>query len=544
MAYVRAKTLAPAHRASRFRHPWRHPSAAAAALWALFLAASALGFAACGDMEGMFAADPGMDNEGRAPWDASDASAGADADRGAGEPPPEEADQDEAQRRVASIAAAQRYVYVPNEEAGVVARIDSETLAVLPILTPIRPARLRVAPGAAFALVLGRGEGRIILLKPTPEGADLTEVEVVRGANDALLTPDGRWALVYYNAGIAEVQDPVGSFQEVSLVETATGRSVLLSTGFGLRQAGLASDGRVMWLLTDDGLHVFRPQEQSADGVLPLVPFAGVSAERVPQVALTRDASAALLRFPDATVLRRMDVESATVEEIDLGERLPPMLALGGADEVVIPLPGQQALAFVSFRRRLAVDLRTLGVPVDRVAEDRSRSLLLAWQGSGEVRQWVSIDREADLAMQTYRSRFAVRELRSLGPLAPWLVQHGPQSNMAWTFSLADPDTAYTKLIDAGARPVQIEADAEGEWAFLRLEQTSAASQRLIRVHLHTMAQETLRFPATVEVIGWMPGGERLYASIADPLGRLVFVDPATGSTQTVSGYLLNAFVE
>lgn len=96
--------------------------------------------------------------------------------------------------------ASEHYVYTVNPNAGTVAIIDATTQAIQTIKTGSQPTYLRTLEGTDNAIVLNTGSNKASILRVNDDKAQKSDLPVNAGANAIAVAPDGKHAVVYYNA--------------------------------------------------------------------------------------------------------------------------------------------------------------------------------------------------------------------------------------------------------------------------------------------------------------------------------------------------------
>lgn len=492
--------------------------------------------AGCGDAADEYRSDSGQDWNG-----GSDASAGGDWWAGDEDDGVQADPEPELTTRIMPVAS-QRYVYVANEEARLVAKVDALTLAVQPILLEVPPHVVVASQQDDNALVLSRGAERLYLIRSEPERDEVVPLRTVRGNNSLALSPDGRWAIAYYDNSISRPGEPIGSLQEVTLVDVREGTTAVLSTGFGIRHIGFSADSEQVFILTESGVHRFEPADIEGNQALPIVPLALGELGVAPELAVSADSSVLLIRDPLEPRLLRVDLSAGDIGEVLLDEVASQLLVLAGGEEVAATQPETQQLAIVDFEIEGA-PVRSIEMPqeVTRLSLDETSGEVLGWSTSES--SWVRLSlAPTQSQLDVFNVRAPASTVVPLPGQSKAIVLHAQVAHEA-AMTVFDLSSSYGKFIQLGALPRQVIAAEGSNTAWIRLE-GGAAANALHRVDLDTFARLEVQFDATPETFGLMPGGGQLYVSLADETGRLAFVDAVTGEYRQVAGYLLNAFIE
>lgn len=490
--------------------------------------------ASCGDMD--LTASGGQDRDwGDGPGN-EDAAPHADVQ--------DDLDEEPEVRREVRPVASQRYVYVANEEARMVARVDALTLAVRPIPLDVPPHVVLASAQSDRAVVLSRGAERLFVIRSLPDRDVVTPLPTVRGNNALMLSESGRWGVAWYDNAASMPGEPVGSFQELTLIDVEEERAYVLSTGFGIRQVGFSADESRFHVVTESGIHLVQPASITSNAALPITQVALASVGERPEVMVAPDASVALIRDPSLARLVRVDLRNGAVGDVVLSEIAGQLLALPNGREVVVAQPEGRTLAVVDFEVSGA-PVRSIGMPltVSRVALDTESGDLLGWHPGDAVSAWVRLPASDLGSPEVFRLRSPATSVVPLSGQGRALVVHA-QSSANAAMTVFDLASGYGKYVRLGATPRQVVAADGGAAAWIRLEGSGRDARSLHRIDLNTFARLEVPFDAVPETFGLMPGGEQLYVSLADDQGRLAFVDTVEGGYRQVAGYLLNAFIE
>ena len=469
-------------------------------------------------------------------------------------------EEDQATVKLNPPTAAGRYVYVMDTALGAVARIDSESLQVRPIRVGERPTVLRTNPDRNAAVVLNAGDSTVSIITSEADRDDVRTVSVVRHANSLALSRDGRWAAAFYDNRVAERGDPIGSLQEVSLVDLDQARTYRLTAGFAPREVRFTTDGERAVILSRGGLNVVRLAAVAEDTVLPFVaideehPF-----EFEPQqVALDPTGELALIRRTDERPsLYRVELGSGAVSRVTVDA--PP------SDVRIVPDGGEALVAVrtAGLLLRIALDapldedsvdtIPVDDVPVGRIELLRDGRGVLLYSTLEDVRRVAQLDLDSG-AVRVHPLRKALLAVTATPHPQRALVVHVPEvpANVgsveeralleADAVSLLDLVTGYARLILLAHEPDAVVWSADEQHAFLLLPRSSPPSVEWLE--LGSMRSRTIRFDERPGNIGLVPLTNRIYVTLESEGGRIAFIDPVTGEMATIASYALNAFIE
>jgi YVTN family beta-propeller protein len=212
--------------------------------------------------------------------------------------PPE---QEQSLDFLAPRAGANR-VYVANPGRNTVTVIDSTTLATKEIATGDSPTYVATVPGQDLALVINVGAHTLSILRDDGDAAKgllSAPLRIVAKANAIAIAPDGKHAVIWYDAsikppstsGTTTIQPGLatGSTQEVSVVTLDPAKNdkvVSMSVGYNPSAVVFSSDGAAAFVVTSDGISELRFATIKDASIAPFTPIGSQ------QVTLVRDAGA------------------------------------------------------------------------------------------------------------------------------------------------------------------------------------------------------------------------------------------------------------
>jgi DNA-binding beta-propeller fold protein YncE len=286
--------------------------------------------------------------------------------------------------------ASENYVYTVNPDAGTVAVIDASTQSIKSIKTGNRPTYLRTLAGTDNAIVLNVGSNKASIIRTSGDSVTKSDLSVSSGANAIATAPDGKHAVVYYNATYASAGQGAGSYQDVAVLtlgaDATSDRAVSMTVGFRPRDVFFSEDGARAFVVTEDGVSVldFADIEKSGAGIARLVTFGGTIDQKNLDISVTPDGRFALARAEGQSVLHLVELSSGQLRSLDLAKVYnptppPPTAANLGEDAGIAPPPipvavtdldlmpgGQRALAVL--RAQAAI----LEVPLPAAFDDPS----------------------------------------------------------------------------------------------------------------------------------------------------------------------------
>jgi hypothetical protein len=398
------------------------------------------------------------------------------------------------------------------------------------------------------------------------------------------VAPDGKHAVVYFNATYSAAGSATGSFQDVTVLTLEAGRdrAVGMTVGFRPREIAFAGDGSAAFAITDDGVSVldFEAIEDAGAGIARLVTLS-TGADDVDQksldVSITPDGRHALARQPGDSALRLVDLANGKIRLLDLASlMLPDPDQDGGTSDAPVEITdvdlapsGDFALAVL--RNQDAV----VRIPVPGAFEDDSK--LRVYTVPGQLFGSVEIAPEADRAL-LFTTAVEVERITILpltGDEAPRTVALrklvkavaiAPDGETALIDHVAipgdpnepgiDPDTMIDRkfgysvlrlstgdvklqVTDIAAKTFTITPD--GSLLFLLFRDDPSFVREVHEVNAASFLVEKIRLGSPPISLGAVPSSERLFVNQEHPDGRITLIDWKTNEQRTVTGFELNS---
>jgi DNA-binding beta-propeller fold protein YncE len=463
-------------------------------------------------------------------------------------------------------------------ELDALARIDGRTLEVSSLEAGDRPEIVVTIPDTEGAVVLDPTNATATIVR-APGGGDTTvTVGTLPALNQAAIDPTGRFAVAWFDLDVAIARagglvyvSHLGSYQDVTVIDLAEGRerSVDLTVGFRPRRVVFDAAGARAYAITSDGVSVI-DLAQVTEQRPSIVPPISVSPE-----PLDNPADTDVDVTPDGTLAVARDAGEPEVRIVRLtgpaaGEILRVPLPSAPSDVDLAP-DGARAYAVLRESSRLAV----IDVPGDGI--DPGGVELVDLEGELPGSLVLSADGQRGLLFTNASlvERIAVVSLTgptidvSVHPLhkavrTAAFAPGGGDAVILHARAPGDPDQATTldEIIDrshgystfdldTGFAKLQITSAAVGSFAFapdasqafLLVDGGDAegAETSVHAVDLITGVVRTRRLGSPPEAIGVLPDADMVFVSQRHPLGRVTFIDLATGDQQTITGFDLNS---
>jgi hypothetical protein len=216
--------------------------------------------------------------------------------------------------------AGKSVLYVPNPLTNRVAVVDATTFAIEIVQTGRGPTYTATVPDQDVALVLNVGSRDAALLRTAKGKTSVRRLDVGHDANAIAVAPDGKHAVVYFDATRGETH--ASTFQDVTVVSLTSGSesSRGVSVGFRPRSVQFSGDGTRAFVITEDGVSIV-DLAAAVDGpvIAKLVGVGDQLGEDVSSdVQVTPDGKYALARREGEVSVRLVDLASGAIQTLDL----------------------------------------------------------------------------------------------------------------------------------------------------------------------------------------------------------------------------------
>jgi DNA-binding beta-propeller fold protein YncE len=452
-------------------------------------------------------------------------------------------------------ALSARYVFVASPDAGVVARIDATTLAVVPVRVGRRPEVVVADRNSNRAVALNSGSDTVSVLEGLSREATDT-ISIIRGCNALRLSPDGRWLAAWFDASADRLSRVAGSLQEVALVDTESREAHVVSVGFDIGDVRFSDASDRLVAVTADGVSVVVLDEVDGDVLADVVRYDSLPGEVAREVVLSPSARWAVVSTVDGRSVQILDTVSLSSRTVELS---------GVATDVDIDEPAGRVLAAQRDSDSIDVIPLAIGDGLPRtIAVSSAPAGILTQLPDGERAFYFSpasgshlvgmIDLQSGVESDAFRFQKSVVDIRTTQDSGAAIVVHPSESSEGRVagvdvrtatqpgFSVLDLETGYAKLVllPQPVRDIVISNDQE---SFFVLHDTATGST-VEWIDRGSFARRELVFDEHVESIGWMEEGERLFVLGSSAGGQLWFIDQATGQRQSVTSFVLNAYTE
>ncbi|MBN1946076.1 MAG: hypothetical protein JW797_10390 [Bradymonadales bacterium] len=471
---------------------------------------------------------------------------------------------EEEEYKMQAPVASRSYVFVANTSLNAVAKIDSQTLQITTIDVGMEPTIVCTSPAGDTVVVLNQGSHDLSIIR-ADQGDEVTFVDIQRGSNSLLMSPDGSYVLAYYNPAIAEPGDVAGSLSDASLVRLDQEPLVAynLVVGFHIREVEFSASGEIAYFITDDGVAVVQPQQINQDRFIPPIHLSldlvndPLAIDR--EVEITGNGAFALVRSSQAPTLRLVDLTTHQIAELELagiptdldllpsGEEIVAVLRDAG-EILVIPVPS-------GFEDPVAIGRIDLGEEVVGLVQlIPGTRLVVGYSTVGENDHLSLIDLDSG-DIETFALRKGIQAVHVSPGSSRLLVIHtklpgeaipGTESFVAqsYAFSVFNLQFQVARMVFVDAPPGAFTYSADGQMVFMLVADEALGVRSVQWTNLATGRDMTIPLRRMPESIGLIPATGLIYVSEEHEVGRMAFIDPQSGKVKEVTGYHLNSRTE
>lgn len=519
---------------------------------------SAIGLAALVSLGGCGGADAAYDSS--YDYASTGASGGAGGSTFPGAPSDTSGvPEDETDRLRLPPAETDVFVFVANPDYDSVTRINVNSSAVDTTPVGIHPTDVATTSDYRTAVIFNEGDDTVSIVDANT--LEQTVVPVRDDLNTLVLSPDGAWAVLWYDAFAPDEDDSnddgLQSYNEASFVNVATGAHYPMVVGYRPRQVAFTPDGRLAALVSDDYLAlVDLTVADPSPELIELEPDL-VEPPAAEETALDPTGTWAFVRQFGANDVLVVDLASHVVDRVPAGDNPTDLDISPDGAEAVLVARGSQEL--------WVLDALNPFAPAEVIAlpPDMSAGQLLFDPTGGQAVVFTTatlVDRYAtwDLATDVVRERALVKPVDTMS-IAPngqtLLVFHtledveGTDEEFRdnWAVSMISLDSFVASPLTIPAEPGGYVHSTNGDHGYFIMEDEPV----LVRLdYASLLAWEVgLRSdPVFVGVLPDLDDGDgdqpRAWVSQDHDLGRISFYDPDDDSIETLTGFELNAGIE
>ena len=464
--------------------------------------------------------------------------------------------------RLQPPAASHTFVYVANTDLNSVARINSLTLQIETIEVGLEPTLVRTNLLGDTAVVLNEGSNDISIIYADRDDR-VRHVDVSPGANSLLMTPNGDFAIAYYNDDLAEPADTAGSLSDATLVRLRDGAAFNLVVGLHIREIEFDDAGRRAFFVTDDGVAVVNMNRVRSDAFVPPVrvtedQLTSIEA-RDREVEVTGDGAYALVRLSSTSTLGLVELDRGQITEIDLGDIPTDLDLLPGGDSVAAVLREIGELAIIPIPQGFDDPSEIVRYPLAdevvgliRSVPDSQRVVLYSTLNENDHVTLLDLE-SGDFDTVALRKgieavhvspdghRLMVLHTKLPGEPVPGTDEYLGRTYAYTVFNL-DSETA--RLVVTETQPGELVFSEDGQHVFLLLADAARDVMAVEWANLTTGRDTTIPLRRLPQAVGIIPATGRIFVSQEHEVGRMAFIDVESGEVREVTGYHLNSRTE
>ncbi len=460
--------------------------------------------------------------------------------------------EDESDYLALAPAATDQYVFVANPDRDTLSRIAVGTLAVVTVEVGRIPSSVQTTRDHRLVVTLDQGDDAVSVVHA--ESLDVVALEVRDNMNQLSLSPDGAWAMAWYdpNAESLGSSGGVTSFNEVSFVRTDPATHYPMAVGYDPAGVHWSEDGTRAVVVSDAVLAVVTLGE--GDPERTLIPLVEDDADPpvAEEVVLTPDGRYAFVRQRGAEELLLVDLDIGVVDRVAVGTDPTDMDVRADAAYLTVVARSARQLWSYDLANPYS-DAEVVDFPVDlpfgsiSFTGDGQRAVLYTNASAvAALCFW-------DVGTTDFDTRSLVKPVASVG-LSPEgttaLVFHtrenAPDANPddpfynRWALTLMETDNNGENRLLLPTEPSGYTVTDDDRYGYFILD----GHDLLEMVSFDTLIPTTVSLPSQPAFIGTFPGLDVAWASQAHDLGRISFYDPETASLDTITGFELNGEID
>jgi WD40 repeat protein len=453
-------------------------------------------------------------------------------------------------------------VYVANPKRDSIAVIDSTSLAIRTVEAGDSPTYLATAPGQDVAIAINVDSRDATILRTDATGTTrTTTVPLFTSANALAMAPDGRHAIVWYDASRTKGRISAADLQAVTLVtfDAAGDKSIPLTVGFQPTAVSFSRDGASGFVVTDDGVSVARLDAVAERQVLkPVSVGASADVNARPDVSITPDGRFAIARTEGKPTVRLVDLATGAATDADLGSPVTDVdlspdgkLAFAVLREanatVRLPIPAGFADPAARVRKEYP------GETVGSAALSPDGHWAVLYTTASESERLVVEDLTTG-SVASVRLRKTIKAIAFSPTSAAAIVVHrktdgdpdaaglalDEQLARSYGYSIVDLAKQFAKLQLAPTALGPLAFTPDGARAFVLFRDDARGIRFAQRIDLTSFFVDDLPLGSPPLAVGALPVSQRVFVSQLHPEGRITFVDWLTGASASVTGFELN----
>jgi len=466
--------------------------------------------------------------------------------------------------------ASEHYVYIAATSRDSLVRVDAETLEIRVIPVGGSPTTLATLKSDDVVLVINSGTQDFSIVRSSENDDSVLTLDMIPDVNAIAVSPDGKYAVVYYSEGAAAPGEPVGDFQTVAVVGLENdGESVSsVSTGFHTTAIYFHEAAPIAYLVTDDGISVIELDKVKEGTITSIIPVSAnpLDDPSLREVLITTDGAFAVVRSLAKPVLSVVELATGELKQVDVAG-LPTDIDLIPAAGRALVMLREQGLAYVADLAAIVLDGENALTQIDIsgsaagaavITGDGSRAVLYTTLGSQKAIGVMDLNDE-EYAWKSFPLQKSVVGVALSFEGSAGVVFHEVEgyaveaSDLEKTiaetngFTLFNLDTGYRKLIQTKSDFTDYlfvsEEDGSDLSAFVLTPDPGQTSNSVQVADLSTYLVDQILLTSKPTSMVYVPVSRKVAIAQDHPNGRITFVDVDSGKTYSVSGYELNGLI-
>ena len=468
--------------------------------------------------------------------------------------------EDETSFFALSPAQTDNAVFVVNPSRDTLTRIRVDTLEVETTDVGVNPQIVLTSADDAKAVVLNADEDTVSVVDTGT--LDVATVQIRDNLNRMKLSPDGAFAVLWYDFSAAEpgdgFSDGVQSFNEASFVHLGTLEHTPMAVGFSPRDVVFTPDGTTAVVVSNETLAVV---DLEAAVLSPaLIPLSdAIEPPEAEEVLLSVDGQVALVRQFGSDALVVVDLIAQTTAELPVGLNPTDMDRTPDGTQAAVVCRGSEDIWMVDLTDPLGVTPTTVALPTGysfgAVELDPTGQRGVVYTTATLQDRYGLWDRGTD----TITVKALEKPVEALG-ISPdgesMLVVHtlldGPNIQIGSPFSGEWSLTAIN-LVDGRTNPMLLPSEpisfvnsGDGRHAYFIME----GEQFLEQLDYITLLPQQIPLKSNPKFLGVLatPEGSAdapfAWVSQEHELGRISFFNPNDNTLETITGFELNSEIE
>jgi DNA-binding beta-propeller fold protein YncE len=453
-------------------------------------------------------------------------------------------------------AATDAYVFVANPDRDTVTRVAVPTLSVITAMVGHLPVSVVTTPNFTTAATFNVGDNTVSVIDAA--SLHVTNVPVRNNMNRMVLSPDGRWALLYNDPDVVLDYPPASggtlSYDEVSLVNLEQRACTPVVVGFQPKDVAFTPDGSLAVLVSDAYLGTIDlSTDKAGDPVRFEVSDDLLDPPEAEEVVVSPDGAYAFVRQFGASSLVVIDLATGQRSLLDVGDN---------PTDLDLTPDGLKAIAVARGSNEIWIyDTKDpLGVLPDVVAMPASESFGSVIMNPAKSNAILFSNATADSthygAWSLVDDSIAVRplvkpiETVSISPdggtaLVIHTLANGPDVEPGSSFydkyaiTLVDLDTSITNAMALAGEPIAYANSDDGSTGFFAMK----GVPEIVALDYDKLIPESMPLASDPIFLGVLPASNTAWVSQEHDLGRISFYAPPS-TIQTLTGFELNSAIE